>query len=177
MLPTLLAAAGEPDIVEKCKKGYKAGDRTYKVHLDGYNLVPYFKGDLKQSPRPGFLYWGDEGDLMALRYGNWKIHFAVQDHEGAKAWEQALTTLKTPLLVNLRTDPFEEASLSADLYLWKWRIDHIYMLLPAGAIVGEFMKTMIEFPPRQSPESWTPEAMLEGIRKKAEALKAAAHAG
>ena len=177
MLPTLVAAAGEPDIVEKCKKGYPAGKKTFKVHLDGFNLIPHLKGEVKQSPRPGFLYWGDEGDLMALRYGNWKIHFAVQEHEGAGAWEKALTTLKLPLLVNLRSDPFEEASISGDFNLWKWRGDRVFMLLPAGALVAQFMQTMLEFPPRQSPESWTPEAMMENIRKKAEALKSAAHPG
>ena len=75
MLPTLLAAAGEPDIVEKCKKGYTIGKKTYKVHLDGFNLIPHLKGEVKESPRPGFLYWSDEGDLMALRYGNWKMTF------------------------------------------------------------------------------------------------------
>ena len=177
MLPTLLAAAGEPDIVEKCKKGYKAGDKTFKVHLDGYNLIPVFKGEVKKSPRPGFLYWGDEGDLMALRYGDWKIHFAEQQYEGARAWQEQLVTLKCPKLMNLRSDPFEEADVSGDLHYWEWRIAHLYMLVPAGAIIGEFMKTMAEFPPRQSPESWTPGAMLEKLQKNAEALKAAAHPG
>jgi arylsulfatase A-like enzyme len=175
MLPTLLAAAGEPDIVEKCKKGYKAGNKTFKVHLDGYNMIPVFKGEVAKSPRPGFLYWGDEGDLMALRYGNWKIHFAEQQLEGAEAWEYAPVTLKFPKLVNLRTDPFEEAQHS--VHYWAWRVEHLYMLVPAGAIVAEFMKSMVEFPPRQSPESWTPGAMLENMRKNAEALKAAAHPG
>jgi arylsulfatase A-like enzyme len=176
MLPTLLAAAGEPNIVEKCKKGYKAGNKTFKVHLDGYNLIPHLKGEVKKSPRPGFLYWGDEGDLMALRYGDWKIHFAVQEHEGAEAWEKPLVTLKFPKLMNLRTDPFEEAALSS-VHYWGWRVEHLYLLVPAGAIVAQFMQSMLEFPPRQSPESWTPEAMLEGIRKKAQALKDAAHPG
>jgi arylsulfatase A-like enzyme len=177
MLPTLVAAAGEPDIVEKCKKGYKAGDKTFKVHLDGYNLIPHLKGEVKTSPRPGFLYWGDEGELMAVRYGNWKVHFAVQRHEGIKGWQESLDTLKLPMLVNLRSDPFEEAELSGDMYYWKWRADRVYMLLPAGAIVGEFMKTMVEFPPRQTPETFTPEAMMEKLRQRAEALKAAAHPG
>ena len=112
MLPTLLAAAGEPDIVEKCKKGYKAGNKTFKVHLDGFNLIPHLKGDVKENPRPGFLYWSDEGDLMALRYGNWKIHFAVQRAEGIDAWQEPLVPLRFPMLVNLRTDPFEEAEIS-----------------------------------------------------------------
>ncbi len=177
MLPTLLAAAGEPDIVEKCKKGYKAGDKTFKVHLDGFNLIPYLKGEVAKSPRPGFLYWGDEGDLMALRYGNWKIHFAEQTHEGFAAWEQPLLALKFPKLFNLRSDPFEEADVSGDVYYKKWRADRVFMLLPAGALVAQYMQTMVEFPPRQSPDSWSPEAMMEKLRKNAEALKASAHAG
>ncbi len=96
MLPTLVAAAGEPDIVEKCKKGHKAGNKTFKVHLDGFNLMPHLKGEVKANPRPGFLYWGDEGDLMALRYGNWKIHFAVQRYEGVEAWQEPLVQLRFP---------------------------------------------------------------------------------
>jgi arylsulfatase len=103
MLATLLAAAGEPDIVEKCKKGYKVGDKTFKVHLDGFNLIPHLKGEVAKSPRPGFLYWGDEGDLMALRYGNWKIHFAEQTHEGFAAWEQPLLALKFPAICTIKS--------------------------------------------------------------------------
>jgi arylsulfatase A-like enzyme len=172
-----VAAAGDPDIVEKCKKGYVAGKKTYKVHLDGFNLIPFLKGETKQSPRPGFLYWGDEGDLMAIRYGNWKIHFAVQRHEGAAAWQDALVNLKFPLLVNLRSDPFEEADLSGDMAYWRWRADRVFMLLPAGALVAQYMQTMLEFPPRQSPDSWTPAQMLEKLRKNAETLKASAAPG
>ncbi len=78
MLPTLVAAAGEPDIVEKSRRATRPASKTFKVHMDGFNLLPYLKGEVKENPRPGFLYWSDEGDLMALRYGNWKIHFAVQ---------------------------------------------------------------------------------------------------
>ena len=176
MLPTLLAAAGEPEIVAKCKAGHKAGDKSFKVHLDGYNLVPYLKGEVKESPRPGILYWGDEGDLMALRYGDWKIHFAEQRSVGVDAWQNALTPLRVPKLVNLRSDPFEEADVASFRY-WEWRIERVFMLVPAGALIAQFMQTMLEFPPRQSPETWTPAAMLEGMRKRAEALKSAAHAG
>ena len=131
MLPTLLAAAGEPDIVEKCKKGYKAGNKTFKVHLDGFNLMPYLKGDVKENPRPGFLYWGDEGDLMALRYGNWKIHFNEQRAEGFDAWQEPLVPLRLPKLFNLRTDPFEEADISSIFYA-KWRADRVFVLVPAA---------------------------------------------
>ena len=175
MLPTLVAAAGEPNVVAKCKTGYTAGAKTFKVHLDGYDLAPHFRGDVK-NPRQGFFYWGDEGDLMAIRAGNWKIHFAEQRMEGAAAWQEPLVTLKAPKLMNLRTDPFEDADI-ASYHYWAWRQDRMYMLVPAGALVGQFMQSLADFPPRQSPESWSPQAMMDGLRRTAEALKTGAHAG
>jgi arylsulfatase A-like enzyme len=176
MLPTLLAAAGEPDIVEKCKKGYKAGNKTFKVHLDGYNLLPHLKGDVKENPRPGFLYWSDEGDLMALRYGNWKIHFMEQRSQGADAWQDPFTPLRFPKLVNLRTDPFEEADESSMFY-WKWRADRVFALAPAGALVGQYIQTMIEFPPRQRPESWSVGNVMEKLYAHKAALESGSGAG
>jgi len=172
MLPTLVAAAGEPDIVDKVRKGYKAGDRTYKVYLDGYNLIPHLKGTAP-NPRPGFMYWSDEGDLMALRMGNWKVHFAVQRAEGANAWQEPLVTLRFPMLFNLRTDPFERGEISGTLYYWKWRVDHVFALAPFGALVAQYMASMKEFPPRQTPESWSPSAFLEKLRRHQEALESA----
>ena len=176
MLPTILAAAGDPDVVEKCKKGYKCGNKTFKVHLDGYNLMPHLKGDVKENPRPAFLYWGDEGDLMALRYGNWKVHFNVQRAEGMDAWVNPLESLRCPMPVNLRTDPFEEAEVSS-IFFKKWWADRIFILAPAGAIVGMFMQSMMEFPPRQSPESWSPGAVMEKLRRHQEALESGSGAG
>jgi arylsulfatase len=175
MLPTLLAAAGEPDIVEKCKKGYAAGKRTYKVHLDGFNLIPHLKGEAK-NPRPGFLYWSDEGTLMALRYGDWKIHFAVQRAEGFKAWQEPLVELRFPMLVNLRTDPFEEAEHSS-MFFEKWRADRVFMLVPAGALVAQYIQTMVEFPPRQSPESWSVGDVMAKLRQHQAALESGSGAG
>jgi arylsulfatase len=177
MLPTLVAAAGEPDIVEKCRKGYTAGAKTFKVYLDGFNMLPYLKGEVKKNPRPGFLYWSDEGDLMAIRYGDWKVHFTVQRSEGMMAWQEPFTSLRFPMLVNLRSDPFENAEVAADVYYNKWRADRVFMLVPAGALVAQYMQTMMEFPPRQSPESWSPAGMLEKLKEKAAALNTAAHRG
>jgi arylsulfatase len=171
MLPTLLAAAGEPDIVEKCKKGHKAGDKTFKVYLDGFNLMPLFKGDVAKSPRPGFLYWSDEGDMMAIRYGNWKIHFMEQRAEGLLAWQEPFVPLRFPKLHNLRTDPFENADVSGDIGYNRWRADRLFVLAPAGALIAQYMQTMAEFPPRQSPESWSPAAMLEKLRRQQELLE------
>jgi arylsulfatase len=175
MLPTLLAAAGEPDIVEKCKKGHKAGDKTFKVHIDGYNLIPLFKGEVKESPRPGFMYWSDEGDLMAVRYGMWKCHFMEQRAEGLKAWQEPFVPLRFPKLHNLRTDPFENADVSGDISYQRWRADRLFALAPFGALIGQWMQTLVAFPPRQSPESWSPAAMIEKLKNKAEALKSAVH--
>ncbi len=175
MLPTLLAAAGDPDINAKLKKGYTAGAKTFKVYIDGFNLLPHLKGEAK-NPRPGFIYWGDEGDLMALRYANWKVHFNVQRAEGMDAWVEPLVPLRCPMLVNLRTDPFEEAPISSILYK-KWWADHVFMLAPAGAIIAQYMQTLMEFPPRQSPESWSPGAVLEKLRRHQEALESGNAAG
>ena len=177
MLPTLVAAAGEPDIVEKCLKGYTAGKKTFKVHLDGFNLIPHLKGEVKENPRPGFLYWSDEGDLMALRYGNWKVHFMEQTSEGAPAWQDPFTPLRFPKLMNLRTDPFESADVSGSFFYWKWRADRVFALAPAGALVGQYIQTMVDFPPRQSPESWSVGDVMEKLRRHQEALESGSGAG
>jgi arylsulfatase A-like enzyme len=176
MFPTLLAAAGEPDIAAKLKKGYTVGKKTYKVYIDGFNLLPFLKGEVKENPRPGFLYWSDEGDLMAIRYGNWKVHFAEQRSEGADAWQDPLTPLRFPKLVNLRTDPFEEADISSMFY-WKWRADRVFALAPAGALVGQYIQTMMEFPPRQRPESWSVGDVMEKLQRHKEALESGNAAG
>jgi arylsulfatase A-like enzyme len=177
MLPTLLAAAGEPDINAKLLKGYTAGKKTFKVYIDGFNLLPFLKGEVQKNPRPGFLYWSDEGELMALRYENWKIHFAVQRSEGLRAWQDQLEHLRFPMLVNLRTDPFENAEVCATLYYDKWRADRVFALVPAGALVAQYMQTMMEYPPRQSPESWSPGAVMEKLRRHKEALESGSGAG
>jgi arylsulfatase A-like enzyme len=159
MLPTLLAAAGEPDIVGKCKKGHKAGNRTFKVHLDGYNLLPFLKGEAKENPRKGLLYWSDDGDLIALRVGPWKAHFMVQNAEGVKAWEVPFVPMRLPQLYHLRSDPFERGDTS--MFYEKWRSDRMFTLVPAQAIVGEFLKSFKEFPPRQKPASFSIDAVME----------------
>jgi arylsulfatase A-like enzyme len=177
MLPTFVAAAGEPDIGTKLKQGYPAGKKTYKVFLDGVNLLPYWKGDVKENPRPGFLYWSDDGDLMALRYGHWKIHFAEQRSEGTAAWQDPFTHLRLPKLVNLRSDPFEEADISGTMFYWKWRADRAFMLMPAGALVAQYMQTLMEFPPRQRPESFTVGDVMEKLRRHKEALESGSGVG
>jgi arylsulfatase A-like enzyme len=159
MLPTLLAAAGEPDIVEKCKKGHKAGNKTFKVHLDGNNLLPFLKGEVKANPRKGLLYWSDDGDLIALRIGPWKVHFMIQEAEGTDAWRMPFVPMRLPKLFHLPSDPFERADES--MFYHKWVADRMFTLVPAKAIVGEFMKSFKEYPPRQKPSSFTVDKPME----------------
>jgi arylsulfatase len=154
-LPTFLAMAGEPDIVQKCKKGYKAGDKTFKIHIDGFNLVPYLTGREKRSPRQGFFYFDDDGDLVALRFDNWKLVFLEQRCEGTmRIWAEPFTKLRVPKLYNLRTDPLERADITSNSY-YEWFLDHDFICLAAQPLVAEFMATFKEFPPRQKAASFT----------------------
>ncbi len=177
MLPTLAAAAGEPDAVEKLKKGYKSGNETFKVHIDGYNLLPFLKGEVKENPRKGFLYWSDDGDLMALRVNNWKVHFMVQHGHGFDVWKKPFEALRAPDIYNLRSDPFERASEDATMFYGKWMADRTFLLVPAQAIVGEFLKTFKQFPPRQKPASFSIDDALEKAQQNQKAMAKAAGGG
>jgi arylsulfatase len=177
MLPTLAAAAGNPDVVEQLKKGSKFGDKEFKVHIDGYNLIPYLKDQTTENPRKGFLYWSDDGDLMCLRVGDWKIHFLVQHGHGFDVWKKPFETLRAPDLYNLRSDPFERASEDATLFYGKWMADRTFLLVPAQAIVGEFLKTFAEFPPRQKAASFGVDQVMEKAMEASSKLAAAAAGG
>jgi len=177
MLPTLAAVAGEPDIVAKLKKGHKAGRKTFKVHIDGYNLLPYIKGESKENPRKGFLYWSDDGDLMALRVENWKVEFMQQRARGFDVWREPLVSLRAPNLYNLRSDPFERGPEDATLFYGKWVADRSFLLVPAQAIVAEFLKSFEEFPPRQKPASFSIDQALEKAEQQQKALGSAASGG
>ena len=135
-LPTFLAAAGEPDVVEKLKQGHEAAGKTFKVHIDGYNLLPYLTGEEEQSPRQGFIYFSDDGDLVALRFDNWKLVFMEQRARGTlELWAEPFVPLRVPKLFNLRTDPFERADMTSNTY-WDWYMSKAYMIMAAQAIVG-----------------------------------------
>lgn len=177
MLPTLLAAAGEPDIVEKLKKGHKAGSKTFKVCIDGYNMVPLLKGDVTENPRKGFLYWSDDGDLMALRVENWKANFLEQRKEGFEVWSEPFVSLRLPKIFNLRSDPFERADTDADMFYAKWMADRAFLLVPAQAIVAQFLKTFEQFPPRQRPSSFSVDQAVEKARKQEAAMAKAIGGG
>src|SRR5262249_16702798 len=152
---TLAAAGGEPDAVEKLKKGYQSGNKTFKVHIDGYNLLPFLKGEVKENPRKGFLYWSDDGDLMALRVGNWKATFMEQRAHGLGVGQEPVVSLRVPTICSLRTDPFEGVTEDATVFGQKWTADRAFLLVPAQAIVGQFLQTFKEFPPRQRPASFS----------------------
>jgi C-terminal region of aryl-sulfatase len=126
---------------------------------------------VKENPRPGFLYWSDDGDLMALRYGNWKVHFAEQRAEGFDTWEEPFVHLRVPKLFNLRSDPFENASVAGDLAYKQWRVDRVFLLVPAAALVSQYMQTLVQFPPRQRPDSFTVGDVMEKLEAHRKALE------
>ncbi|MCE9588317.1 MAG: arylsulfatase [Verrucomicrobia bacterium] len=161
MLPTLLAAVGNPNVADELLKGKKVGDETYKVHLDGYNLMPALKGDAVW-PRKDFFYFSDDGQLMNFRYGPWKLVFAEQRSHGLEVWQDPLVPLRFPKLFNLRMDPFERADHEASDYD-RWRVDHAFVLIPAQAMIGKFLQTFREFPPRQKPGSFNLDKVLESL--------------
>ena len=162
-LPTFLAAAGDSKIKEELMAGKTVGDKTFKIHLDGYNFLPYLTGKTSQGPRDDFYYFSDDGDLQAMRYDNWKVIFGRQKAPGTMlTWSEPLVKTRIPWLVNLRTDPYEFAPTTSNTY-WDWWLDHAFLLIPAQAKVGNFMKTFVEFPPRQKAASFTVDQIMEQL--------------
>jgi len=163
--PTFLAAAGVPDVKEQLLKGMKVGDTTFKVHLDGYNLLPYLTGQTTKSPREEFFYFNDDGGLDALRYDNWKIVFSEQRVEGTmRIWAEPFVTLRLPKIFNLRTDPYERADITSNTY-YEWLVEHLYLLVPVQKIVGDFLATFKEFPPDQKSGSFSVDQVLEKLKE------------
>ncbi|MEJ2193226.1 MAG: sulfatase-like hydrolase/transferase [Ignavibacteriaceae bacterium] len=163
MMPTLIAAAGNPNINDELLKGKKIGDMTYKVHLDGYNLLPYFKGQ-EEWPRHDFIYWTDDGSVAAVRYNNWKITFLRQNANGITVWETPFEELRAPMIFNLRMDPLEKA-FDESIGYWKWWIEHMFIIAPASAYVGRWLQSFKEFPPRQKPGSFNLDRVMEEMMK------------
>jgi arylsulfatase len=154
-LPTFVAAAGDPDIVDKLKQGHTSGEKTFRVHIDGYNLLPYLTGEVDKSPRQGMVYFSDDGDVLALRYDNWKVVFMEQRVQGTlQIWAEPFVALRVPKLFNLRTDPFERADYTSNTY-YDWFLDNDYLALAATFIMTQFLDTFVEFPPRQKAASFT----------------------
>ena len=163
-LPTFLAMAGEPDINQKLKQGYGVGGKKFKVHVDGYNLLPFLTEKGVKSPRKGFIYFSDDGDLVAVRFDNWKVVFMEQRKAGTLAvWAEPFVPLRFPKLFNLRTDPFERADITSNTY-YDWFLSHDYMVGAADAIVEEFLQTFREFPPRQRAATFTIDQAIEKMK-------------
>jgi arylsulfatase len=153
--PTFMAMAGEPDIMEKAKKGYKACGRTYKNHIDGYNLVPYLTGQVKKGPRNLFVYISDDGDILGVRFDNWKVVFMEQRCKGTlQVWSEPFTRLRVPKLFNLRTDPYEFADTTSNTY-YEWFFHRDYIALAANMVVAKWAETFKDFPPIQKPNTFT----------------------
>jgi len=163
-MPTLLAAAGDPDIKQKLKKGHEADGKAFKVHLDGYNFLPFLTGKDEKGPRKEFFYFSDDGQMLALRYENWKLHFMVQDSPGTfDVWMRDFRPLRVPYIYNLRTDPYERATITSNRY-YNWLIRRAFLLVPAQDVVGDFIATFKEFPPRMKPSSFTIDQVLEKLQ-------------
>jgi arylsulfatase len=160
-LPTFAAAAGDPDIVARMKQGSKLGSKSFHVHLDGYNLIPFFKGEAKEPPRKEFLYWSDDGDLFAIRVNEWKVVFIEQNNKGIGVWREGFNRLRTPKIFNLRSDPFEEGD-SSILYD-DWMAHRMFVLVPAQALVAEWLKSFQEFPVRQKPSSFNLDEVMRKL--------------
>jgi arylsulfatase len=162
-VPTLLAAAGALDVKDKLLKGYKAGDMTYKVHLDGYNLLPMLTGQGGDWPRKGFFYWNDDGELVAFRYDRWKVVFKEQQSRQFRVWMDPFVNLRVPLIFDLRMDPFERASTDSNSYYeWMERMAQI-IGVAAQSYTGKMIMTFKEFPPRQKPASFNLDQVMESL--------------
>jgi arylsulfatase A-like enzyme len=170
-LPTFLSAAGATSVVEQLKTGHAIGDRTYKAHIDGYDLLPYLTGEVEKSPRNLFIYFSDDGDVLGLRFDNWKAVFMEQRAPGTlQVWAEPFVPLRVPKLFNLRTDPFERADVTSNSY-YDWLLSNAYLVLAASAVVTQFLQTFEDFPPRQKAPSFS----IDQVVEKLEASLSAGH--
>jgi len=162
--PTFLAAAGVPDIADQLRVGADLSGTTFKVHLDGHNQLPYLTGEVDKSPRNYFFYVSDDGDLLAIRFDNWKLTFLEQRCPGTlQVWAEPFVHLRIPKIFNLRTDPYERADFTSNTY-WDWMLDHAFILVPAQGFVFQMIQSLGEFPPRQKPASFNLDEVLEKMQ-------------
>jgi arylsulfatase len=165
-IPTFAAAAGETDLVAKVRKGHTLNGKKFKVHLDGHNLLPFLKGDEPKSPREGFLYWSDDGDLLAIRVHEWKASFLEQHSEISPdiplgVWQGEFTKLRQPVLYNIKADPFERGPES--ILYGRWQAEHVWVLVPVQGLVAKWLASFKEFPPRAKAASFTVGDVMEKI--------------
>jgi arylsulfatase len=169
-LPTFMAVVGDPNITDKLLKGYNVGGKTFKVHLDGYNQLPYLTGQQDHSARKEFIYFNDDGDLVALRYENWKFVFEEQRATGTmRIWAEPFTKLRVPKLFNLRSDPYERADVTSNTYYDWFMSDGAGPFIASPTIVGKFLATFKEYPPSQRPSSFSIDQLVEKMQKSFEA--------
>jgi arylsulfatase len=162
MLPTLLAIAGDPDISKKLLSGYKVGDKTFKVHIDGENMLDYITGKVDESPRKSFFYMSDDAEVMAVRVGDWKLVLGEQRAEQMRVWMEPLDKLRVPLIFNLRRDPFERAQHNSNTY-YDWLISHAFLLYEMQALVASQIENFAKYPPRQKPASFNLDAVMRQV--------------
>jgi arylsulfatase len=163
--PTLLAAAGDPDVKQKLLTGYQVAGKTFKVHLDGYNQLPYLTGQQDKSARPYFIYFNDDADLVAMRFANWKIVFEEQRAPGTLLlWAEPFTKLRLSKFYDLNSDPFERADITSNTY-WDWLIDHAYVQYGAVAQIAEYLESYKEYPPSQKPASFSVDGLMENMHR------------
>ena len=162
MFPTLLAIAGNPDVTTQLLNGCTVGKQTYKVHLDGYNMVPYLTGEVKESPRNWIVYFSDDGDVIAIRNGDYKFVLAEQRATASEVWAEPFVKLRVPHIFHMRRDPYERASTNSQVY-WQWLITQIYMMYEMQALVAGQIADFAKFPPRQKPASFNLDAVLAQV--------------
>jgi arylsulfatase len=163
-LATFLAAAGEPDIIEKLLKGHKAGNKTFKVHIDGYNMLPYFMGEEEESPRKFVFYISDDGDILAIRMGDWKVVLMEQRAKQLMCWFEPFVKLRIPKMFNLRRDPFERADENSNTY-FDWVISHAYIIYEMQGLVAQNIEDYVKFPPRQKPAAFNLDEVLRTLQE------------
>jgi arylsulfatase A-like enzyme len=162
--PTLLAAAGDPDVADRLRQGADLSGTTYKVHLDGHDQLPYLTGEAGESARKHFFYVSDDGDLTAVRFDNWKLVFLEQRATGTlRVWAEPFTPLRVPKMFNLRIDPYERADITSNTY-YDWCLDHAWVCVPMQTYVAGMLQTFGEFPPRQEPASFSLDKVLEKLQ-------------
>jgi arylsulfatase A-like enzyme len=158
----LLAIAGDPDVSAKLLKGMKVGDKTFKVHIDGLNLLPYLTGQVKESPRNDFFYMSDDGEVMALRHGDWKFVLGEQRAHQMQVWAEPLQKLRVPMMFNLRRDPFERAQHNSNTY-YDWLMSHAFLLYEMQEVVAKHIEDFAKFPPRQKPAAFNLDEVMRQV--------------
>ena len=171
MLPTLLAAAGDPDVNRRLLGGCKVGGKSFKVCIDGINMLPYLTGEAAESPRKFFAYMSDDGEVMAMRVGDYKYVLAEQRATSTSVWQEPLVHLRVPLIFNLRRDPFERASFNSNVY-WDWLIDHVFLLAELQSVVAAQIENFVHFPPRQKAASFNLDGVMRQLAAAGEKLQA-----